>query len=351
MLMSAGGLINCSTRATVKIDLETDQLSPSIRALKIFCISLASLMAVACDRAVVTVPDADAHCLAPREGADGSVAIPAGTVRLGEGGLYREEGPVREVSIEAFEIDRTEVTNQAFSEFVDATGYVTRAERGLDTTVAAEFPEELRQPGSLVFSPPEAREAMTPSAWWRFTPGADWRHPYGPGSTIEGKDQYPVVHIAIEDAIAYANWKGRRLPTEAEWEYAAARDAGANPAAPSANYWQGMFPFINSGEDGFTGLAPVGCFNANKHGLYDMVGNVWELTASPYYPRHAADGLRDEFPQGYAPEQPGIPVNVIKGGSYLCAKNFCFRYRPQSRQPQDAYLATSHVGFRTVKRL
>ncbi|MEQ8749286.1 MAG: SUMF1/EgtB/PvdO family nonheme iron enzyme, partial [Amphiplicatus sp.] len=222
MLISADGLANCSTRPTIKIDLGAEQSSLSIKALKLFCVSLVSVATAACDGAVEMPPHADVRCLAPGEGAEGSVAIPAGTVRLGEGGVYPEEGPLREVSIKAFEIDRTEVTNQAFSEFVDATGYVTRAERGLDATVAAELPVEFHQPGSLVFSPPEAREAMTPSAWWRFTPGADWRHPFGPGSTIEGKERYPVVHIAIEDAIAYANWKGRRLPTEAEWEYAAA---------------------------------------------------------------------------------------------------------------------------------
>ncbi|PQA86659.1 formylglycine-generating enzyme family protein [Hyphococcus luteus] len=278
-----------------------------------------------------------------------SVSLPSGTVMIGEDGVYPEEGPTKKVSVEAFEIDRTEVTNKEFREFVEATGYVTRAERGLDENVAPGLPAAFYAPGSIVFSPPEALDVMEPSVWWRFTPGASWRHPYGPGSTIEGKDRYPVVHVTYEDSVAYTNWKGRRLPTEAEWEYAATGGVHSKTAAPSANFWQGLFPIIDTGDDGFKGIAPVGCFEPNEYGLYDMVGNVWELTSSVYYPSHEAERFRAEFPSGHDPNQRGVPVHVIKGGSYLCAENYCFRYRPQSRQPQDAYLATSHVGFRTAR--
>ena len=267
-----------------------------------------------------------------------TVDIPGGTYRVGEDRFYREEGPVRTVKIEAFNIDATEVTNREFSEFVAATGYLTRAERGLTEEQFSHIPEELRKPGSAVFTPPENPQNLSAGNWWRFVEGASWRMPNGPGSTVDGLESHPVVHVAFEDAEAYAAWKGRRLPTEIEWE-AAAR--GRENHAPyswgetppdkleksPANIWQGIFPVINQKIDGYAGAAPVGCFEPNVNGLYDMIGNVWEMTST----NHSPD------------------AGVIKGGSYLCAENYCLRYRPAARQSQEFALGSSHIGFRTAK--
>lgn len=282
-----------------------------------------------------------------------SVVVPRGAFMMGDDRYYPEEAPKRLVEVASFEIDRTEVTNAQFRAFTEATGYVTRAERGLDRTVAPELPDEVLVPGAMVFTP-HSDNARSSSSWWRFTPGADWRHPSGPESSIEGAELLPVIHIAYEDAQAYAAWAGRRLPTEVEWEYAAqlgeSRDT-LSEASKHANYWQGMFPVIDTGEDGFMGLAPVGCFDANAAGLYDMIGNVWELTASAYFPSHDSDMLSSYMPQGLDPNGMGAPVQAIKGGSYLCAESYCMRYRPQSRQAQDVFIASSHVGFRTARSL
>ena len=167
-------------------------------------------------------------------------------------------------------------------------------------------------------------------------------------------DDFPVVHVTFSDAQAFANWRGRRLPTEAEWEYAAQGGdltSTASPVTedPDANYWQGIFPVLNTAEDGYEGPAPVGCFTANLLGLHDMIGNVWELTSSVYLPNHSFEGDSPFAVNGFDPNQPGVPVFVIKGGSFLCARNYCYRYRPEARQAQDALLGSSHVGFRTVR--
>lgn len=265
---------------------------------------------------------------------------------MGTNAGYPNEGPATERIVAAFWIDRHEVTNAQFAEFVAATGYVTVAEREIDG-----------RRGSAVFTPPEANMPLSAASWWKFVDGASWRRPDGPDSSIDGKDEYPAVHIAYEDADAYAKWAGRRLPTEEEWEYAArgaltgatyewgeeTPDAGA----PKANTWQGVFPVINTSKDGFAGLAPVGCFEPNSNGLFDMTGNVWEWTSTSYFAQHSNnENLAD---QGYDPRQPGVSVNVLKGGSYLCAANYCARYRPAARHPQDLTLGTSHIGFRTVR--
>lgn len=268
------------------------------------------------------------------------VVIAGGTIVLGNDASYPEERSGPPVRVGSFAIDTHEVTNAQYAQFVRATGYVTEAERGF--AGRADIPEDQRQPGSAVFVMPGGGG----EPGWRFMPGANWRHPEGPGSTIEGHDRDPVVQVTYADALAYARWKGRDLPTEAEWEMAASdgksppgRERPRRDGKPSGNNWDGIFPLANTKADGFAGRAPVGSFAPDARGLYDMTGNVWELTASAWTPDHGAN----------APTVAG--AHVIKGGSYLCAENFCARYRPQSREKQEAELGTNHVGFRTVRRI
>lgn len=294
----------------------------------------------------------------------GMVWIPAGQFDMGDS-VYAEEKPVLNVKVKGFWMDRTEVTNQAFAEFVKATGYVTVAERDVDSKLHANLPEDLRKPGAVVFKmPPKLTQSDDPRQWWRYTPGANWKHPAGPHSSIEKYGQFPVVHMTYEDAKAYAQWKGHTLPTEAQWEWAAR--AGAKempgqhdaPTQPSgANTWQGIFPMANSSEDGFAGLAPVGCYAPNAWGLFDMIGNVWELTADVFVadrPEVAKSGFKGEGIDPDTAQKPPIfktaqsNSRVIKGGSFLCAPNYCMRYRAGSRQPQEEDLAVSHLGFRTI---
>ena len=276
----------------------------------------------------------------------GMVRVPAGGFTMGAEFAYPEEGPAHPQQVAEFWIDRFEVTNAQFAAFVKATGYVTLAERGISNPAD---PAARPIPGSAVFKPLIAEGAFDPFAsWWHFVEGADWRHPQGPDSSIEGLEQHPVVHIAYEDAEAYANWLGHELPTEAQFEYAAQTSGRKNAAGEFAsNTWQGFFPLQNDPLDGHLGTAPVGCYTANALGLYDLIGNVWEWTSSTYYMSHNFPTLQD-WPQGYDPAQPGEPVGVIKGGSYLCAPNYCMRYRPEARQAQSKGLGTSHIGFRTV---
>lgn len=275
------------------------------------------------------------------------VWVPGGAFAMGAEFAYPEEGPVHQAEVAGFWIDRYEVTNRQFARFVEATGYQTLAERGSSDP---NLPAEFQQPGSAVFMPLREGEDYDPwQTWWRYVPGADWRHPEGPGSTIEGKEDHPVVHVAYEDALAYARWLGRELPTEEQFEYAAQSSARKSAGGSFvSNTWQGLFPFQNLPEDGHESLAPVGCYAANALGLHDLIGNVWEWTASPYYLTHDF-GARADYPQGYDPAQPGEAVAVIKGGSYLCAANYCMRYRPEARQGQSKGLGTSHIGFRTVR--
>jgi formylglycine-generating enzyme required for sulfatase activity len=258
------------------------------------------------------------------------VWIEGGTFTMGEAARYREEGPPRTVSVEGFWISTTEVTNAQFAEFVEATGYRTEAER--DPPQLAGAPPEMLVPGSAVFRIPTPDNPN----WWQWVPGADWRHPNGPGSSIAGRSNNPVVQVTYNDALAYARWAGASLPTEEQWEFAARAGGAALPepldadGKPQANYYQGAFPARDIGSDGYTSRAPVGCFAANAYGLHDMIGNVWEWTTS----------------------QPaaGQPANVIKGGSFLCAANYCARYRAAARQFQERDLGTDHIGFRVVRR-
>ena len=288
----------------------------------------------------------------------GMVQVAGGRFTMGSDEHYAEEALSREVQIDGFWIDRHDVTNAQFARFVAATGYVTLAERGPDLARHPDLPAEMRMPGSVVFVFPEGGHAGR----WRYVAGASWRHPQGPGSSVEGLANHPVVHVAHEDAAAYARWLGHDLPTEAQWEYAARAGLHAQPyvwgseftphGKPMANTWQGQFPLFNTGDDGHLGTSPVGCYPANNHGLFDMAGNVWQWTSTWYRPRH--NGRPESNPTGpnelesYDPRQPGVPAKVIKGGSHLCAPNYCMRYRPAARQAREPDSGTSHIGFRTV---
>lgn len=257
--------------------------------------------------------------------------VPGGSFTMGENPRYREEGPPREIRVDGFWMDSHEVTNAEFAAFAKETGYKTLAER--DPPKLKGAPPEMLVPGSAVFNVPSDDDPR----WWRWETGAQWRNPSGSDKNITGKDQVPVVQIAYDDAQAYANWAGKKLPSEEQWEYAArgGEAARAEPkdanGAPQANYYQGVFPARDLGEDGFTTRAPVGCFKPNGYGLYDMLGNVWEWTSG--------DGVRADASEG---------VKVIKGGSFLCAANYCARYRPSARQFQERGLGTNHIGFRLV---
>lgn len=297
--------------------------------------------------------------------------IPRGTFRMGSDRHYPEEGPAHAVTVDAFWIDRLPVTNAAFRRFVEETGHVTLAERPPN---AADYPgakPELLVPASIVFvKPPGPVDLRNHYNWWALVPGADWRHPLGRQSSIDGLDDHPVVHVAYEDAAAYARWAGKSLPTEAEFEYAArggledAEFAWGSELHPGgrimANTWQGRFPFENLAEDGFVGTSPVGTFPPNGYGLYDMIGNVWEWTTDWYASRHVVKGhgcCGLENPRGGtreasldAREALKIPRKVMKGGSFLCAPNYCRRYRPAARMAQPIDTATCHLGFRCVVR-
>lgn len=307
----------------------------------------------------------------PDKGSDAEqVWIASGTFLMGSERHYLEEAPIRSVFVEGFWMDRTAVTNAQFAYFVDATGYVTVAERVPDASLyPGARPCDL-VPGSLTFQPtshPVSRD--NPYQWWAFTRDACWHQPYGANSTIEGLENHPVVHIAFEDATAYAAWSGRELPTEAEWEYAArggleeAQYTWGNEFMPEgrfmANTWQGEFPWQNLVSDGYEQTSPVGSFPANGYGLVDMAGNVWEWTADWYteQPRMGskacctiANPRGPVQPASFDPAQPGIriPRKVVKGGSFLCAPSYCDRYRPSARQPQMIDTASCHIGFRCV---
>ena len=287
------------------------------------------------------------------------VWIPAQTTTVGADNDYPEEGPAREVAVDGFWMQKHQVTNAQFDEFVSATGYVTVAERPLNPTDYPGAPPENLQPGSMVFHrTPGPVDLRHLNQWWTWTPGACWNHPRGARSSLHNRDQHPVVHIAFEDAAAYADWAGRELPTEAEWEIAARGGLpgavytwGDDPEQPGqrlANYWHGEFPYLP--DTGYGQAAPVGSFAPNGYGLFDMAGNVWEWTADWY------GDTRDVQPccaaDTYDPNQPQfqIPRKVIKGGSFLCADSYCLRYRPSARRPQAVDTGMSHIGFRCVVR-
>jgi formylglycine-generating enzyme required for sulfatase activity len=297
--------------------------------------------------------------------------IPGGEFLMGSDKHYREEAPAHNAGVNGFWMDRTPVTNAAFARFVAATNYVTVAEK---VPNAQDYPgalPEMLVAASTVFIKPTQRVDMRNAYnWWHWVPGANWRHPQGPQSTLEGKENHPVVQLALEDVEAYLKWSGKELPTEAEWEFAArgglagAEFAWGNEFTPNgkymANTWQGKFPYQNTLEDGFEGTSPVGSFPANGYGLIDITGNVWEWTLDWYADGHAVrhacctvdnprGGSRDA---SYDPHTPNvkIPRRVIKGGSHLCSPNYCMRYRPAARMAQAVDTGTSHLGFRGIVR-
>ena len=294
---------------------------------------------------------------------DGMVGIPGGTFRMGADNQWAEERSAEAVTISPFCLDAYEITNAQFAQFVKETGYLTVAERPLSKEQFPELTEEERSPGSVVFQALPPRQAIAELSWWHWQPGANWQQPEGQNSTIQGKEKHPVVHIAFEDAQAYANWAGKSLPTEAQWEFAARgglKDqifAWGNTYNPKkANTWQGEFPVKNTKEDGYLGTAPVGSFPPNGYGLYDMTGNVWEWTEDWYqwghdHQAHQDDPIVNQQKESFDPRDPGIAKQVIKGGSFLCARNYCSRYRPSAREAQSPDTGTSHIGFRLVSVL
>ncbi|MGA2859602.1 MAG: formylglycine-generating enzyme family protein [Candidatus Sulfotelmatobacter sp.] len=297
---------------------------------------------------------------------DGMVWIPGGRFWMGTNHM-EDAQPVHQVEVKGFWMDRTDVTNEEFARFVQATGYVTIAERPLDPKEFPNLAPDELSPGSVVFTPPAGPVPLDhPLAWWRSVRGTNWRHPNGPNGDLRGKEKYPVVQIAWSDALAYAKWACKRLPTEAEWEFAArgGRDRQTYPWGNElnpngkwmANTFQGHFPYKNSAEDGYAGVAPVASFPPNDFGLYDMSGNVWQWVSDWYRPDYYAQLGHEEIainPQGppdsFDPQEPGVAKRVQKGGSFLCTDQYCSRYMPGARGKGDPDTGTNHLGFRCVR--
>ena len=290
---------------------------------------------------------------------NGMRLIAGGAFRMGSDEHYPEEAPVRRVAVDDFWIDETPVTNRQFAEFVAATGHVTSAERSPDPARYPAADPAMLHPGSAMFVRPDGPVRLDdPSRWWQFRFGVDWRHPWGPESSVASIAEHPVVHVAYADAQAYAQWAGRSLPTEAEWEFAARGGLDCQPYAWGdeleprgrimANYWQGAFPIERLTPAGHERTSPVGSYPANGYGLYDMIGNVWEWTADGY----TAGARERTTPRCCAARDrcAAFERKVLKGGSHLCAANYCQRYRPAARYGQTIDTSTSHIGFRCVVR-
>lgn len=330
--------------------------------MKRFALILLTFIAIAAASAVVAAP--------PATQPSGMVWVPAGEFRMGsDEPSFTDARPIVRVWVDGFWMDETEVTNEQFAKFVEATQYVTVAER---TPKAEDFPgapPENLVAGSVVFAPPDHPVRLNNHfQWWSYVKGANWRHPDGPESDLKGREKHPVVHVAYEDAEAYAKWAGKRLPTEAEWERAARGGADqkkyiwGDDFKPNgknmANTFQGHFPDNNTKEDGYLTTAPVQRFPANAYGLYDMSGNVWEWTSDRYNPRtyeaYQRSGEPVINPRGpreqdaVDPAEPGVKKRVQKGGSFLCTDQYCSRYMPGGRGKGEPMTSTDHVGFRCV---
>ncbi len=284
------------------------------------------------------------------------IELPGGAFAMGSTDFYPDEAPVHTAVVGAFAIERHPVTNAQFAEFVADTGYVTVAERPMDPALYPGVAAEDLLPGALVFRPTAGPVDLGDwRQWWDWAPGACWRHPFGPDSSVADRQDHPVVQVAYPDALGYARWAGRRLPTEAEWEYAARAGstsvyAWGDEAAPGgrlmANTWQGRFPYRNDGALGWVGTSPVGTFPPNGFGLVDMIGNVWEWTSTRYHPQHRPGVAKSCCTPSRDPD-PAV-MQTLKGGSHLCAPEYCHRYRPAARSPQSQDSATTHIGFRCV---
>ena len=294
----------------------------------------------------------------------GMIWIPAGTFVMGGQDDAPDNKPLHSATLDGFWMDKTEVTNQQFEVFVSATGYKTVAERKPDAKDFPGVPEDKLVPGAAVFTPPLGPVSLDEHLiWWRYVPGADWRHPGGPETNLKGRETHPVVNTCWDDAAAYAKWAGKSLPTEAQWEYAARggldrqRYVWGAELTPNgkwqANIWQGRFPNENTELDGFRGTSPVASFPPNGYGLYDMAGNVWEWCADWYRPDYYENSPL-ENPQGpresFDPSEPGMPKRVQRGGSILCSDMYCIRYLPGARGKGAPDTGLSHLGFRCVKQ-
>jgi formylglycine-generating enzyme required for sulfatase activity len=313
---------------------------------------------------------------APSSKTEGMIWIEGGTFSMGADNEQgrRDEYPKHVVKLNGFYMDATEVTNEQFAAFVHATGYITTAEKDVNwDDVKKQLPEGTPKPADsmlkaacLVFVQTTSEVSLQDySQWWNWKQGADWKHPKGPGSDIAGKEKYPVVHISWDDAMAYCKWAGKRLPTEAEWEYAsrgglknniyAWGNTNVDSGKAKCNYWQGIFPYKNDNKDGFAGAAPVRSFAANGYGLFDMAGNVWEWTADlyhhDYYTEFESIKIADN-PKGpsvsYDPDEPWVPKRVMRGGSFLCSETYCSGYRVAARMKTSADSGMEHLGFRCV---
>ncbi len=357
--------------ACAQLDLYLMIMRPMHSFPRVVCVGLAATFGLLSPQAVL---GAESGAASPMENCStysdvpegegdkvGMVFIKGGSFVMGSDRQHPEERFSHEVKVDGFWIDRHEVTNTEFARFVEATGYKTLAERGIDPKTHPNMSGDVLEPGSVVFVPPtKLGRGGDLTQWWQYVKGANWREPEGPGSSIKGKENHPVVHVASEDALAYARWRGRKLPTEAQWEFAARgsseegddwSQAFDKDGKPIANSWQGIFPVYNTEQDGYAGTAPVGCFPPNGYGLYDMIGNVWEWTSDWYVPGHRREVALN--PSGPSLLEVRVaaaqsPSKVIKGGSHLCASNYCSRYRPTARQPQEIDLSAAHLGFRTV---
>ncbi|MEW4571346.1 formylglycine-generating enzyme family protein [Tautonia sp. JC769] len=294
---------------------------------------------------------------------EGMVWIPGGTFWMGtDDGQFPDAQPVHLVTVDGFWMDKTEVTNAQFQAFVDATGYVTVAERPIDPADYPGIAPEDLSPGSIVFNPPDHPVRLDDALqWWAWKPGTDWKHPEGPGSGIADRMDHPVIHLAFEDVLAYAEWAGKRLPTEAEWEFAARGgldratytwgDERHPDGQPMVNNWQGQFPVEDTAEDGFAGIAPVAQFPPNGFGLFDMAGNVWEWCADWYrhdYYRTSPERNPTGPDESFDPMEPGVPKRVQRGGSFMCSDLYCVRYRVGTRGKGAIDTGNPHVGFRCV---